>query len=183
MSTPAQVFGDIYARHVWGDGSGGGSDPSVIGPFCRLVEDVMLTYDVKSVLDIGCGDGRVAANIKWGGVRYTGIDCARLALLRHPLFDVRIVDALHEPLPAADLVRLKEVTQHLSNADVARLMDRLKDYRLVLHCSGFGGEPNVDIRMGETRPVDLSAEPFNLLARRVLTYGGGYTVQLLERAK
>ena len=65
----------------------------------------------------------------------------------------------------------------------AALMDRLKDYRLVLHCSGFGGEPNVDIRMGDTRPVDLTREPFNLPARRVLTYGGGYTVQLLERGK
>ena len=77
---------------------------------------------------------------------------------------------------------LKEVTQHLPNADVIRLMDRLKDYPLVLHCSGYGGVVNSDIAMGETRPVDLSLPPFNLPAKTVLTYGGGYTVQLLEKA-
>ncbi len=181
--TPAEVFSDIYARNAWGDGSGGGSCPGVAKPFCRLVEDLLTTYDVRRVLDIGAGDGRVFSEIHWGKTKYTGIDCARIALLRHPAFDVRIADALVDPLPDADLVILKEVTQHLPNADVSRLMERLRGYRLVLHCSGFGGVVNGDIRMGEAREVDLSKPPFNLPARRLLTYSGGYTVQLLERVK
>jgi SAM-dependent methyltransferase len=180
MSTPTEVFSDIYARNVWGGGSGGGSDPALCGPYCRFVEKLLVTAGVRSVLDLGCGDGRVAAAIKWGGVRYTGIDCARVALHKHPGFDIRLGDILADPLPDADLVLIKEVTQHLPNADVSRLMARLSGYPLVLHCSGYDGVPNVDIRMGETRPVDLALPPFSLNARTVLTYGGGYTVQMLE---
>ncbi len=181
--TPAEVFSDIYARNLWGDGSGGGSDPETTRPFCRLVQDLLVLYDVRTVLDIGCGDGRVFSEIHWGKTKYTGIDCVGIALIRHPAFDVRIADALVDPLPGAELVILKEVTQHLPNADIARLMERLRGYPLVLHCSGFGGEVNADIRMGETRPVDLAAPPFHLPAKRLLTYSGGYTVQLLERGK
>ncbi len=181
--TPAEIFGDIYARNAWGDGSGGGSCPGVARPFCRLVEDLLALYNVRTVLDIGAGDGRVFSEIHWGKTKYTGIDCARIALLRHPAFDVRIADALVDPLPDADLVILKEVTQHLPNADVVRLMERLQPYRLVLHCSGFGGEVNADIRMGDARPVDLALPPFSLPAKRLLTYGGGYACQLVERGK
>lgn len=178
---PSEVFGDIYARRVWGDGSGGGSDPTIAAPWCRLVESIIAERGVRSVLDIGCGDGRLAAAINWQGSRYTGIDCSRQVLNSHPMHDVRLMDAL-KSLPAGHygLVLVKEVTQHLPNADVECLMESLAiRYPLILHCSGIGGTPNGDIKMGEGRYVDLAAHPFSLPAKEVLRYGD-YVCQLIE---
>lgn len=177
---PSEVFGDIYARRVWGDGSGGGSDPTIAAPWCRLVEDFIHGYCIWSVLDVGCGDGRLAGAIDWDGTRYTGIDCSRQALNMHPKHDVRLMDALADlPQATYDLVLLKEVTQHLPNAEVIRLMERLRRYPRILHCSGIGGTPNGDIKMGEGRYVDLAAPPFHLPAKEILRYGD-YVCQLIE---
>lgn len=182
MSDPSKVFGDIYRTKKWGEGSGGGSDPAVCGPYCRLVERLIEDHGVSAVLDIGCGDGRVDNAINWQGAWYIGMDCAsaRTVQINHPSM-LYTSDALSAPLPRAGLVLIKEVLQHLPNADVIRLMERLKDYPLVLHCSGYDGVVNADIEMGQTRPVDLSLPPFNLQAKTILTYGGGYNVQLVER--
>ncbi len=84
-------------------------------------------------------------------------------------------------LPEADIVLVKEVTQHLPNSDVIRMLDRLSQYNCVVHCSGGLGEPNCDIVMGDCRPVDLSLPPFSRNARTVLEYGDVYRVQLMER--
>ena len=155
--TPTEVFDDIYRRKIWGDGSGGGSDPEIAAPWCRLVERSIRLFSSCRVLDIGCGDGRLAGAIQWDATRYTGIDCSRAALHVHPMHDVRLMDALEElPDGDFDLVLLKEVTQHLPNADVSRLMERLRRYPVILHCSGIGGVANGDIKMGEGRYVDLS---------------------------
>ena len=181
--TPTEVFDDIYRRKIWGDGSGGGSDPEIAAPWCRLVERSIRLFSSCRVLDIGCGDGRLAGAIQWGATRYTGIDCSRAALHVHPMHDVRLMDALEElPDRYFDLVLLKEVTQHLPNADVSRLMERLRRYPVILHCSGIGGVANGDIKMGEGRYVDLAAAPFSLPAREVLRYGD-YVCQLIEWVK
>jgi len=177
--TAAEVFDGIYARRVWGDGSGGGSDPGIAAPWCRFVEDYIHGNCIWRVLDIGCGDGRLARAIDWDGTRYTGIDCSRQALDMHPKHDVRLGDALTCELPDAEVVLLKEVTQHLPNADVIRLMGRLTRYRRILHCSGIGGPANGEIEMGGSRYVDLAAPPFSLPAKEVLRYGD-YVCQLIE---
>ncbi len=185
--TPAQVFGQIYREKKWGEGSGGGSDPAVCAPYCRWVERFIRILRPDRVLDIGCGDGRVMRAIDWQGVSYFGIDCAYSPVLEPDeeysfgSASFTVQDALTFPLPTAYLVLLKEVLQHLPNADVIRLMERIKNYPYVIHCSGYDGVVNADIAMGETRPVDLALPPFNLPAKTVLTYGGGYKVQLLER--
>lgn len=178
--TPTEVFDDIYRRKAWGDGSGGGSCPSIARPWCNLVERAIGLFHAARVLDIGCGDGRLAKAINWGGAHYTGIDVARAALHVHPMHDLRLMDALVE-LPGGkyDLVLLKEVTQHMPNAAITALMGRLKRYPMILHCSGIGGVANGDIVMGDSRYVDLAAAPFHLPAREVLRYGD-YVCQLIE---
>ncbi len=175
MSTAADVFTDIYERHVWGDGSGGGSVPEHLPEYRALVESIVYMHNVKRVLDIGCGLGWLAASIDWQGAWYIGMDAVAAVaeqMKRHgPQGEVILGDALIAELPPADLVLLKEVTQHLDNASVLHLLGRLMDYPLVLHtsvCSGVG--TNAPIKMGETRGVDLRLSPFDLTCQTVLEY-------------
>ena len=114
-----EVFTDIYARRVWGDGSGGGSGPQA-QPYCDFVSEYLkmppYPIGVRTALDIGCGDERVAKRIRWGIFTYIGVDAAQG------------FDALTDELPAADLVLCKEVMQHLSNEQVQLLLDRTAHY-------------------------------------------------------
>ena len=178
MSDCKEVFTDIYARKVWGDGSGGGSGEQA-KPYCDFMSDYLAWPVVFTVLDIGCGDLRIAKQIDFHAAQYIGLD----AVARYPGDDLtsgrRMViiggaDALYCDLPGADLVLCKEVLQHLSNAQVQLLLDRTAHYprRLftnTMQVEGVG--VNEDIETGNTRPVDLTLHPFNQPARTVFTYG------------
>ena len=100
MSTPAEVFNDIYRRRVWGEGSGGGSDPVRAAPYCRLVEMIIAEEKIRAVLDIGCGDGRVLAGINGHGAAYYGLDCAKEACWVNVMFNQFGNVGLPDNLPA-----------------------------------------------------------------------------------
>lgn len=180
----AEVFGGIYARKVWGDGSGGGSLPQAAGPYMRLVECLLTRFQARTVLDIGCGDGQVAAGINWGDATYIGVEVvpetAAVCLARLSRGTVIVADALEDALPATDLVLCKEVMQHLDNQSVQRLIQRLDRYPAVLHCTAVTAEMNQPIEMGQTRGADLSLPPFDLIVENVLRYHFGQQVYLCQ---
>ena len=149
-----EIFSDIYRRKLWGEGSGGGSLPPATAPFAALVRK----YGAgKRVLDLGCGDGHAAA--LYGIEQYTGIDVVpemvEYCRQMHPWGKFECLDILSDPLPPAELVVCKEVTQHLCDQDIEKLLFRLIAYPAVLHCSAVGGLG--DIATGEFRGVKLSS--------------------------
>lgn len=90
------------------------------------------------VLDVGCGEGRFAAELAHVGMRVVGIDVAaeplRRAHLRHPELDLQQVPAAGAwPLADAsfDVVWVGEVIEHV--ADTAGW---LSEVRRVLHSGG-----------------------------------------------
>lgn len=174
--TCREAFTEIYERGVWGCGSGGGSNPHIMGPYIDLVDALLLDTQPRTVLDIGCGDGKIAAAIKWSGCHYIGVDVVPMMIeeCRAKGLDARLLDATTDLLPHADLVLLKEVTQHLPNAMIFALLAQLKGYA-VLHTSAWDRSHNRDIQIGETRGVDLSQAPFNLDVLNVLTFKAGTT--------
>ena len=65
----AVIFGNIYENRLWGVGSDpevpfysgiGSYDPAVI-QYVSLVIDVINRYDIRNVIEIGCGDFTVAS--------------------------------------------------------------------------------------------------------------------------
>lgn len=163
-----ETFTRIYKDRVWGDGSGGGSGEQA-QPYCDFVSERLFELGMvdlagqptRRVLDIGCGDGRVAARIEWNGWEYIGVDAAQG------------FDALTDPLPEADLVLCKEVMQHLSNEQIQLLLDRTAHYprRLFTNTCHPSLPVNTDITTGDCRAVDLTLAPFNQPARTVFRYG------------
>lgn len=183
--THREIFSDIYARRVWGDGSGGGSAPGVAGPWAAIASRVIAELKPKTVLDVGCGDGWASAGIELGDAAYLGIDpvdsiveyCREMHIVGNRQF--LPVDAITQLLPDADLVLLKEVTQHLSDASVLALIEKLRRYPAVLHCSALspGDFAAVD---GGYRPVCLEMPPFNLQTEAVAEFGHGETNYMTE---
>ena len=104
-------------------------------------------------------------------LEYTGVDVVASVIgqarSQHPQWKFIEADALTDELPDADLVLLKEITQHLSDVDILTLIERLRKYPMVLHCS-IRWERGVftglirEASGRETRGVSLSIPPFNL---------------------
>ena len=173
------IFEGIYEKKAWGYGSGGGSDPENAAPYVDFIERYLYHYQPSRVIDIGCGDLRIAASIDFGSTRsaYFGYDVAqpeKLAKMSHG-FITWGFDVLRNYPTHADLVLCKEVLQHLSNAQVQLLLDRTAHYKRRLFTSMTGEGTNTDIPCGGSRPVDLSKAPFYQNCRTVLTYGTNAT--------
>ena len=175
------IFTDLYAPgSMWGDGSGGGSDPKNAAAYVTFLNGFLAALKPATVLDIGCGDGRMAGAINWQGAHYIGIDVAQpaLDLFRQWSGDMKTArsvefwpaNAITEKLPFADLVLIREVLQHLTNDDIMRLLERLRWYPMVLHCSVMANTTNGDVETGWCRGVDLSLPPFLLPAKTVFQY-------------
>lgn len=158
----AGVFSRLYADDGWDGGSGTGSDPDAAAPYCRFIERYVRKHGVRSVLDLGCGDGRVARAIDWGDAAYRGLDVVMTG------DDIRTC-----PWPAADLILVKDVFQHWPTADIAALLPRLAPYPHVLITNSASGvRTNEDIPAGGFRSLDLAAPPFGWPVRPVLRWLG-----------
>jgi SAM-dependent methyltransferase len=184
-----ETFEKIYAERVWGaapDGgkfySGDGSKPEASAAYEAFVVDVLRRYPhLSSLVDIGCGDFQVSARILEASPRpidYTGCDIARTVIAenteRHARPGVTFVvcNAIETDPPAGDIVCVRQVLQHLSNADIQSVLGRLKRiYKAAIITEAQPlrlTAPNLDIVSGnETRlplnsGVYVDQPPFSL---------------------
>ena len=76
MDQHAQAFAEIYANNAWGGAtpSGPGSDTRFNDAYLQLVQSIVNRPEVRTVLDIGCGDWNLGRQIDWSSVHYLGVD-------------------------------------------------------------------------------------------------------------
>jgi SAM-dependent methyltransferase len=195
MSTIGGIFEGIYKGHTWGGStsrSGPGSDPSATRKFRRFLERFLRDRNVKSVVDLGCGDWTSTRLINWSGVDYLGVDIVPDLVERNrkefgrPGVRFAVSNFVDEALPPADLAICKEVLQHLPQGDVEKVLAKLSAYRMAILVNDdrweyIGGlrtlwrprplaEANVDIDPGGYRPLRLRESPFNIDAELVSSY-------------
>jgi len=183
MSTK-EVFSAIYSNNMWGGEtgtfcSGSGSQFELAKPYCEMVRKFVYEYDVKSVLDIGCGDFSVGQYLQLTNVKYVGVDIVpslierNIKLFGSDLIEFKCLDVIEDELPTADLVLVRQVLQHLSNEQISKVLNKLGSYRYVLVTEHYPAPfvnaiPNIDKpHGGDTRIPDNSAvyldqEPFNI---------------------
>ena len=177
-----EVFEQIYAAKVWGKGSGEGSDIAYCGRYAEVLVKIIQDFRVGSVLDLGCGDWQhgFSRHINWAGVNYLGIDVVAAVVERNQKeFGSEHIRFQHgnildcEP-PGADLILIKDVIQHWSNASVLRLLPKLKAFGLALVTNDLFSSHrrtlNQDIPDADYRPIDVMAPPFNVPGMEVMLY-------------
>jgi SAM-dependent methyltransferase len=192
------AFEAIYANSTWGTNasgagtSGSGSTLDATYLYRDYLEHFIKKYNIKSVVDAGCGDWEFSSQLDWTGIDYKGFDIvakvieADKAKYGKPNIQFFTGNIVEDDLPPADLLISKHVLQHLPNADVKKFLDKqLKKYKHVLLTNGvhevlLTGN-NADIKPGEYRLLELMRPPFDVQGRKVLTWwANGHMHQVLH---
>jgi Methyltransferase domain len=179
------VFSEIYAAGRWGGGgefnSGTGSQGDAAARYGRYVRDLLSETGARTAVDLGCGDFRVAAQFVDDLDSYHGVDVVGGLIERNTTLYGRdgvtfcVLDATDCRLPPADVCLVRQVLQHLSNDQIARILHRCRAYPLVVVTEHWpapeaAGVPNVDkphgpdTRLDSGSWVNIAEPPFNCQA-------------------
>ncbi len=177
------AMSQVYAQKLWGGDasfySGEGShNTEIIQPYLETVKTFLSSFESPLlVCDLGCGDFNVGKELVEFTKKYIAVDIVPELIDYNKLkfqqknLEFHCLDIAEDALPVADCIILRQVLQHLSNAEILNIVEKLSDYKLVIlteHLPNGDFRSNVDIISGQgTRlkkgsGVDLLAAPFNL---------------------
>ncbi len=186
----AETFGEIYEKNVWGGKSGefysgDGSTGKFSEKYAETIRKFIAENDVKRVVDLGCGDFRVASKFVSDDFHYTGCDVV-FSLVKHlnekyksETVEFRCVNIVEDELPEGDLCLIRQVLQHLSNAEIAKVLQNARKYKYLIVTEHFPSPqteiiPNLDIphgpdvRVRYNSAVILDKPPINLQNVQIL---------------
>lgn len=174
------AFTAVYERGEWHNGSGPGSGETETAVWREFLRKYMIRNDVRSVLDLGCGDWQSARLTDWTGITYHGIDIVPGVIescqekYSAPGITFECADILTCRLPAADLIICKEVLQHWPLHAITRFRKRVMWRRVLLVNDWAPVCRNADTGPGGYRPLNLGTAPFGWPVRDMLRYTLAY---------
>jgi hypothetical protein len=170
----AAVFTRIFHARAWGGDvpSGPGSSLARTQILRPRLEALFRDLSIASLVDAPCGDGTWIFEITKALARYDGFDVVpeliegnrRKSLPSTHHFHCADITCAH--LPRADAILCRDGLVHLPNDLVMTTIANFKRSRSrYLIATTFPGWPaNVDIELGDWRPLDLQAPPFDFPA-------------------
>lgn len=180
----SETFTEIYEKNLWGGEpgaffSGDGSAEEYAAVYAANVSKFLRENGCRNIVDIGCGDFRVASKLISEEISYTGIDVVPSLIDRNrELYSSESVtflklDATSEDLPDGDVCLIRQVLQHLSNDEIISIIKKCSKFRFVLVTEHYPSElqqltPNIDIPHGPgirlylNSAVVLDRPPFNI---------------------
>jgi len=200
-----EIFSRVYEKKGWGKSgdpsqpffSGPGShDGAVVSDYIRSVHDFLATFEKKpDVVDLGCGDFFIGSKIRDLCNNFTVCDIVPALIefnkekYKELAVDFRVLDLSVDELPDGDVVFVRQVLQHLSNAQIMRAVSKIKaKYKYLVLTEHLPDSRNFkhnldkpagpDIRREIKSGVVLTSEPFNLAPQsqreicRISEYGG-----------
>jgi hypothetical protein len=136
--TLEQSFDYIYQNRIWGAEetrplSGWGSYGEWAASFVRIAAHVIQAHGIRTVTDIGCGDFNIGSQLCGGVEKYQASDISseimrwnseRFSALKNVVFQQ--ANACVDPLPPADLLIIRQVLQHLTNAQIESVLKNVE---------------------------------------------------------
>ncbi|WP_291869798.1 class I SAM-dependent methyltransferase [Maribacter sp.] len=188
------VMNQIYEKKLWGGEatsdfySGMGSHAlDVVEPYIIEVTTFLNSFNKKLIVcDLGCGDFNVGKQLVQHTQKYIGIDIVPALIERNrELFkddnlEFYCLDVCKDVLPIGDCVIVRQVIQHLSNAEINNLLQKLKNYKyfiLTEHLPLKNYVANIDIitgqgiRLKKNSGVDILKPPFSMQTKLLKNLG------------
>lgn len=170
--THMQIFTKIYYENLWKNGQ------TVSGPGSTLVEtetlrsvlpEIVKKYDIKSILDLPCGDFFWMRLIDWD-IDYIGADIVWDLIKSNQFYYgsykkkvFLLADIIDGVIPTAHLLFCRDCMGHFSQSDVQKAIANIKKSQCTyLMATTF---PEVrgdwDTYTGNWRPINLQNSPYN----------------------
>lgn len=185
------AMAQVYDQYLWGKNdekfySGEGShDTAIVVPYVEKVLVFLKSFDTPlTVVDLGCGDFNVGKQLVSYTKKYVAVDIVpqliehNTQVFKNEKLHFQCLDIAEDILPKGDCAIVRQVLQHISNAEILKIIPKLKAYKYILlteHVPSVAFKPNLDIISGQgTRlkkgsGVVLTAPPFNLTPLKVST--------------
>jgi SAM-dependent methyltransferase len=178
-----EAMEQVYAMKLWGDNqsnfySGMGShDPMIVDPYINTLTSFLTSFKSPLIVcDLGCGDFNIGKELVKYTEKYFAVDIVA-DLIEHNKKKFQdgnlqfiCLDIAIDDLPSGDCALLRQVLQHLSNAEIQSIANKLKGFKYVIlteHLPQGDFIPNKEILSGQgTRlkkesGLNLLAPPFN----------------------
>lgn len=123
-------------------------------------------YNIKSVLDLPCGDFNWMKNIDLDSINYTGADIVEELIEdnkgKFPNYNFTTLNLAKDDLPTCDLLLVRDCFIHLSNRTVFECINNIRKSQVkYLLTTSFIKNENTDIADGEWRRINLLLKPFS----------------------
>ena len=167
----AEVFSKIYKEDLWHGGSGAGSKLENVKEYIDILQKYIDKPEVKTVLDLGCGDWQFSKFLDLSSVSYLGVDVVESVIesnsTSYSASNIKFIsrDITTYEVPKADLIICKDVLQHLCNKDVVNILVKIitsSKFSLITNDFNPDNTENKDIDNGNYRCLDLTLSPFYL---------------------
>ncbi|NQY29953.1 MAG: class I SAM-dependent methyltransferase [Flavobacteriaceae bacterium] len=173
----------VYEMKLWGGAefdfySGNGShDAEVVKPYIAVVKSFLKSFKEELIVcDLGCGDFNVGAALVKYTKKYVAVDIVGNLIeynkgnYTEENLEFHCLDIAVDDLPSGDCALIRQVLQHLSNAEVQQVLHKLTAFKYVIlteHLPNGDFVPNKDIisgqgiRIKKQSGLNLLAPPFN----------------------
>lgn len=160
-----EAMNQVYAKNLWGGKSsefysGEGSHiPEIVTPYLEIITSFLTSFDVPlTVCDLGCGDFNVGKELVKHAKKYIAVDIVKDLVERNKEkfkeenLEFQCLDIAVDYLPKGDCAIIRQVLQHLSNAEVKAVLNKLSDFKYLIlteHLPIGNFTPNEDIISGQ----------------------------------
>ncbi len=173
----------IYEKNLWGGDTSdfysgiGSHDSDIVNPYITVVTLFLTSFkNPLTVCDLGCGDFNVGKELVRHTKKYVAVDIVADLIARNKErftaenLEFHCLDIAIDDLPSGDCALIRQVLQHVSNAEVDRILNKLTTFKYVIlteHVPEGDFVPNKDIisgqgtRLKKQSGLDVLAPPFN----------------------
>ena len=173
MKNNEKIFTDIYNSNGWGDTESVSGSGSRIENTTNLRKELIYLIDklnIKSILDVPCGDMNWMSKVDLKNIRYYGFDIVKELIeqnkkkFKHKSYIFKCKDAISDTLPQVDLILCRDLIIHFPIKEIWNLLNNFIKSRskyLLISKSINQNTFNQNIEFGNWASRNLEKSPFN----------------------
>jgi hypothetical protein len=166
------IFSGIYKENTWG------SKGSVSGPGSTLDQTNLIRerlpvifeeHNIKSILDIPCGDFHWMQHVYLENIMYTGADIVTEIIFSNKKYEkdnIKFInlDIIKDDLREVDIIFSRDCLVHFSYDDIYLCLSNIcySGAQFFITTTFCERTSNLDIATGQWRPLNLQIPPFSL---------------------
>ena len=173
------IFHSKFKNNAWSSKesvSGTGSELDITKDLRIGLQNLLKKYNIKTMLDAPCGDFNWVKEMDLSNINYIGADIVPEIIEKNKRlydFDFKVMNIVTDKLPDADLLLVRDCLVHLSNDNILKFIENVKNSNIKYLLTTSFTDKNIDhewkksvlnsnIPDGGWRPINLEISPYKL---------------------